>query len=332
MGLLDQATRFGRWMAVFVVGTGTPAIAVADGLGGTPLCEASAVESLPCPDAVDRTCWIVADNEVRDRLFAFDRRPDEGPAVETRRSFVVPRISDMEALARTGAGDLLVYGSHSRNKRCRLRANRRVFERLHVAGGGFVSRARVESPEIDWREAFGVRPEGVLARVAAVVERGEAAADAGDCTRRLDIEAAAVVPGPGGADTVWIGLRTPLVDGHAVLLRHDVDAGLRFVDARLVDLGGAGIRGLDARDGRLYGLSALAGAGADDETGAFSLWRFATTALSADEPIRVERLAEVPAKSEGLAVAGSRVLVVQDGDEGEPECEQESRYTVVPLP
>ena len=118
-----------------------------------------------------------------------------------------------------------------------------------------------------------------------------------------------------------------------VLLRHDISAGaLRFVDARLLDLGGWGVRALDHDGGRVYGLSP---AGPDDaqdvEQAAFRLWWFPAERLNGPDPIAVLPLADVPPRSEGVAIHAGHAIVVQDGDEGSPNCDEDSSYTLIPL-
>ena len=168
----------------------------------------------------------------------------------------------------------------------------------------------------DAKELFGSRPSGALARVASAFSRGEEAADRGDCSQTLDIEGALVV-----GDDVWLGLRRPLVDGYAAIVRHDLRSGkLRFDDARLLDVRGRGVRGLTFYEGDVYGLSEGA------------LWRFPSSALaSSSRPIPVEHVADVPPHSEGVAIHEGFATVVQDGAEGSPSCEVDSRYVVIPL-
>lgn len=284
------------------------------------MCEASGVVDLPCPDAAAVGCLLIADNEVRDRLFLY-RWGTSGLDVASRRPIDLPApISDIEALARTQDGEVLVYGSHSRNKDCEGRANRRRFLglRIDVAGAspGAVPLATT-SIGVDSEKLFGTSPSGVLARVASAFTQAEGAAERGDCAQALDIEGAVVV-----GQEVWLGLRAPLVDGFAALVRHDAASGrLRFDDARLLDIRGRGLRGLTRHGGFVYGLSEG------------TLWRFPASALASETTIPVARVADVPPHSEGVVVREGRALVVQDGKQGssESECRVESSYVVIPL-
>ena len=263
-------------------------------------------------------CLVVGDNEVRDRLFLYPLGA-LGPDASLRRPLRIDtELSDIEALARTRDGEVLVYGSHSRNNRCERRANRRLFLGLRLTAVG-VSPGSVPlvttSIGADAKELFGSSPSGVLARVASAFTRGEEAADRGDCAQTLDIEGAVVV-----GDDVWLGLRRPLVDGYAAIVRHDVGSrSLHFDEARLLDIRGRGIRGLTFHDGDVYGLSEGV------------LWRFPASALASSALIAVEQVAAVPPHSEGVAIHEDLAIVVQDGEEGSPACEVDSRYLVVPL-
>jgi hypothetical protein len=89
-----------------------------------------------------------------------------------------------------------------------------------------------------------------------------------------------------------VGLRAPLVDGKAVLVRHKAGLkALEFDAARLVDLNGWGIRDLTYANGWVWGLS---GPVQDDEVTSFRLWRFRVGALGHKGVIEVTQLREVP--------------------------------------
>jgi hypothetical protein len=330
-------------VALCLVAAGASPVA-SESLGGAPVCEASTILRIACAQAPEG-CWLVGDNEVRDRLFLYPISAGGRPQVSDRTEIDIGpllappgELPDIEALARLESGEVLVYGSHSRNKHCKVRKKRRGFVGLRLEGtvavAGQVGFTRAGS-DLVWATAFGPEAAGDLARVAAAVQAGEAAAEGGDCSQAFDLEAAVAVPGP-GREQVWLGLRSPLVDDHAVLLRHDVGAAaLRFSDARLVATGGAGIRGL-ARDGHwIYGLSASP----DTKVRPFMLWRFPAAALvgaATDGPIRVEEVAEVATRSEGVGIVASAgpgvAIVIQDGKSGTPTCDVESTFERVPLP
>jgi hypothetical protein len=286
------------------------------------VCEASAALVGPCPAAAASACLLVGDNEVRDRLFLYrlpGGRGPAGPDASSRRPVPLDvELSDIEALARTGDSGVIVYGSHSRNRHCKNRANRRLFVELRLTADG---PARAVAPAVSTpvgvsgAELFGASPAGVLAQVAAAFTRAEQAAERGDCSQTLDIEGAVRV-----GDDVWLGLRRPLVDGHAAIVRHDPrQPSLRFEDARLLDLQGHGVRGLDLHEGFVYGLSGGA------------LWRFPSSALASSAPIAVEPVADVSLHSEGVAIHDDHAIVVQDGKQGSTACKLDASYSVVPL-
>jgi hypothetical protein len=284
----------------------------------------------------------VADNEVRQLLFLFpfDAERGELGTAERRALDLRPvlaaagdaQISDIEAMARLSDGQILVYGSHSRNKRCARKKKRRRFVGIEILSSGTIGprTALVQTPaHADLAAAFGGTQDETMQRVMEAIRRGEALADRGQCRQAFNIEGAVAVPTAQG-DQVWVGLRAPLVDGHAVLLRHDfASPSLRFAEARLVDLGGAGIRALTAHDGWLWGISAQVGAQA---RAPYALWRFRASALDRAGPIAVERVGSLPNWSEGLAIDGRTLIAVSDGRAGVGRCERESGHVVRALP
>ena len=103
-------------------------------LGGHPVCEASAAVLVPCPQVGGRGL-LVGDNEDRNHLFVY-RVVDEGLDVASRRALPFTHlldelerdereISDIEALVLLRGAEVLVVGSHSRNKSCETRKKRR---------------------------------------------------------------------------------------------------------------------------------------------------------------------------------------------------------------
>ena len=315
---------------------GAPAEVLAD-LGGYPLCEASAAQIVACAASESGRCLVVGDNEVRDSLFSFPLSAALEPLAPRRtiplasvlRGTGDGELSDIEALARRTSGELIVVGSHSRNRSCERRKKRRRWLGLTLSGAiarpgeiPLIATAKREPLEA----AFGRHPSGLLARVARAVREGEIAAERGDCRAAFNAEGAVVVDG----DALWWGLRSPLVDGHAVLLRTDLAAReLRFVDARLLSLGGAGVRALEVFAGQVYGLSAEG----ESEGGRHVLWRFPVEALShGRSPIEVARLSSAAPNAEGLGVVEGRAIVVTDGDQGSGRCEAPAGFEVLALP
>lgn len=194
------------------------------------VCEASAV--IVREDGT----WLVADNEVDDRLFAFDAggRPIADVPLEER-------IDDLEAMTATPGGVLLV-GSHSRNKKGEERPRRQRYGLL----GKPATRADLRG-------------------CAACLEGQLRAPGAGG----LDIEGAVWWGG-----RAWLGLRGPLVDGKAMLLGlgDDIYTTAPTTPPVLVDLGGDGVRDLAPwRDGLLV----LSGP-SDDRATPHALWWLAS--------------------------------------------------------
>jgi hypothetical protein len=173
------------------------------------------------------TCLLVGDNEQRQTLFSI---PFDGHRLEVDKRQPVditpllspddePELSDIEALTMLGSGEVLIYGSHSRNKRCERRASRRRYVSLQfqqttvVAGATQLVRTK---KAFDLANAFPDGSTGDLQRVREAVQATEASADAdAQCEDAFNIEGAVAFPGPSG-DEVWVGLRSPLVDGKAM--------------------------------------------------------------------------------------------------------------------
>ena len=322
-------------------------------LGGYPLCEASAAVWTPCLHDAAVTCLLVGDNEQRQTLFSI---PFDGHRLEVDKRQPVdmtpvlspddePELSDIEALTILGSGDVLIYGSHSRNKACERRASRRryvslKFEQTTVVAGA-IELVRTKKT-FDLANAFPDGAAGDLQQVREAVKATEANADANaPCEGAFNIEGAVAFPGPSG-DEVWVGLRAPLVDGNAVLARHKSGLkALEFDAVRFVDLGGWGIRDLTYARGWVWGLS---GPVADDEETTFRLWRFRVNAFARQEVIAVEPLGDAPNGAEGLAIWGNVAVMVMDGSElssppaimdgveSRDICKRDASYAIVSVP
>lgn len=86
-------------------------------LGHYPLCEASAARFVSCP-AGQGNCLLVGDNEQYDKLFLL-RGERTMPYAAAQQSLKLndKEISDIEALVQLPSGEMLVFGSHSRNSK-----------------------------------------------------------------------------------------------------------------------------------------------------------------------------------------------------------------------
>ena len=325
-------------------------------LGGHPVCEASAALVVPCPNGSDR-CLLVGDNEERQTLFRY-RLTASGPAIASREPLSFTHllvglaekdreISDIEALAALPGSRVVAVGSHSRNKSCKPRKNRRRMLGMTLEGDGVsadptwgLRKAKRHTCKRLFGDELDALP-GVRREACAAIEAAETAADDAhelkserDCqdARAFNVEGAAAVPATGGKARIWLGLRTPLVGSHAVLLRRaDPDAKPAFDAVALVDLEGWGVRELSvARDW----IWVIAGPPEDDGDASFKLWRFPQVALGADELIAPELVAPLPNGSEGLAIVGPSAVVLIDGDKaqkGEETCRVDATYAIVPV-
>lgn len=350
-------------------GTAGPSGADAASAGTRPLhgprwCEPSALGIL----SVDGDeVVVVGDNEHEEGLLLTRRGSDGDGVLEARGVAPYLRISgdgepegwsleDLEAMTPWGDG-LLLVGSHSRRSlrerggelSCPRDHRRRRAALVHLDED--LSHAHVdqrwEREAADWEVAmssteacvkvlFDGDPGSASDLVCGALVAAEAAAEAGDpagCGQALDIEGAVTVE-----ERVWLGLRAPLIDGRAVLLRLEEDwasrkrsRGLSFDAVAWVDLGGLVIRGLDTDGERLVGS---AHTGGDDPSGApFSLWTAPLDQLAPDAVLAATLAGPLPPSTEGVLVLGSDVLFVVDGDEGEgPACAVPGGSLRRPLP
>lgn len=322
-------------------------------LGGFPVCEASSAVLTACPDDPARTCLLVGDNEQRQAIFAYPFCGHELAVGERSQVDLTAlladaddqQLSDIEGLTRLSSGEILVFGSHSRNKSCKRREKRRQFLGVRIEGGAATASS---VPLVTTAKSFALAESiaadaaepllSVRTAIAAAEVHAEGQADADDdtepsCPNAFNIEGVVALPGH-DRDAVWVGLRSPLVDGKAVLLRQE--AGLTsfaFDDARLIDLDGWGIRDLTYARGWIWGI---AGPVPDDSVSSFVLWRFRADQMRGGETLRVEKLAQLPNSSEGLAIWGNTAIVLMDGDEPEIEgsqvCRENARYTTLWVP
>ena len=320
-------------------------------LGGYPLCEASAAVWIPCLHDAATTCLLVGDNEQRQTLFSI---PFDGHRLEVDKRQAVDmtpvlspddddELSDLEALTILGSGEVLMYGSHSRNQACERKAARRRYVSMRlqpptvVAGAIEVVRTK---KTFDLAKAFPDDAMGDLQMVRETIKATEANADT-QCEGAFNVEGAVALPGASD-DEVWVGLRAPLVDGKAVLVRHKAGLkALEFDAARFVDLDGWGIRDLTYARGWVWGLS---GPVADDEETSFRLWRFRVNAFAHKKVIEVEPIGKVPNGAEGLAIWGHVAVVLMDGSElSSPPaiidgieikdiCKRDASYVIVRVP
>ena len=305
-------------------------------LAPRPLCEASAALAAPG----DEDLVLVADNERDEQLYVFEVDGDELVAEEVWQMPARQRPEDVEALAQLGQ-EVVVVGSHSRNRRCEADEDRQRLRRLSLRQDGTLQATTgVLDSERAWTRAMEnggaqcvatlfVQPAPAWAgQVCEAFVAAEREASSQSC-KVLNIEGAF-----GTADgRLWLGLRSPLVDGRAVLLRLVPDlAEFRFDGVALLNLDGRGIRELALAGDRLFGL---AGPPLDvDEP--FLLFRVAASAVPGNGEPAVEILRrDLITSSEGLLVRGQRAFVLIDGEEGDEAgdpCEAPAGWYTVELP
>ena len=151
------------------VGAFEPAI-----LAPRPLCEASAALSAPW----DESLVLVADNERQEQLYAFEL--DDGE-LEPDAVWQMPakqRPDDVEALARLGE-EVVIVGSHSRNKACETDDERQRLRRLAVRQDGTLEATGFLDSAAAWKEAMaddGARCLPILFTDPAPDEAGEVCA------------------------------------------------------------------------------------------------------------------------------------------------------------
>jgi hypothetical protein len=325
------------------------------------LCEASALQWHPCADGTP-SCLLVGDNEDDDALYLYT--VDGAGSLVRATPWRLPMgaaVGDIEALAMVG-GDVIVVGSHSRKSNCERDIHRlRVARFPGLTAATTVAEASVEA----WRTKLlecstrlirladaDDTPEQRALRDSACAAIAEAETQAGEdeqtdaaakerCATTFNVEGAVTLRDHGGAERVWLGLRAPLVDGRAILLRiatlDQTPDGLTFDGIAAVELGGLGFRELTTSGESLYGL-----AGPVPDRGDGRVWRIRASTIHPGVRVDgVESIADIAGNAEGLAIdaAHRRAIVLFDGkdadgdwSEDEPHrCAEDSHQAVVRL-
>lgn len=319
-------------------------------LGEAPLCEASAARFAPCTRNGDESCVLVGDNEQKHEIFEFHVDP-RGRLIDQAAIDVDASIGDLEALELLG-DRLLLMGSHGRkawknkSQECAVDADRNRFAILRR--GPKSSGVSVQTDEGERTKLLGVdcitrlfhAADPLVTTVCGRFSETERAATGAvepiRCDETFNIEGLAAMPAAGHPSRVWVGLRSPLLEGKALLLRLDQELDTFAFDAvATIDLGGMGVRELAFSDGWLYGI---AGPTADSAELRFRLWR--TRATNVQPSHRIERgdieilRGDLPPSSEGLAVDGTRAVIIVDGKEGPrgQDCETPAGQVTITLP
>jgi hypothetical protein len=327
-----------------------------------PVCEASAIVGQACVTPGRASCVLIGDNEEKETLFEYTIGPSglASPSRNWKRK--LPDVAlDIEALAPLG-DEVVVVGSHGRKKDCTRDEKRLRLLRVRSApGGSFASVAKIQLDDSKrWSERLrdcakelirlpdGASAEEVAMRDGVCRAIAEAETAAGEearpktdvegrakCAETFNVEGAVVLPGEKG-DRLWLGLRAPLFEKRAILLRvADVassDEGVRFDGVATIDLGGLGIRELTANGEWIYGT---AGSMQDGDTSTF--WRAVASDLRSGTGITAvgTLVGDLPGGAEGLFVqtpAAARALIVIDGEKNGASCKEPSRQVVVGVP
>lgn len=341
-------------------------------LGGYPVCEASAAIVLECPEQEDKDkdektmrCLLVGDNEINDRLFLFEIDEDRSPPllVERREIYLGNRsenegfkISDIEALTKSGTDKIAVYGSHSRSSKCEKKKKRHRFaeSKLVAARISGNSDTPVKSTKLKCEKLFKDKKDKLVEKLckrivdadekAEVIEESvKDAAKTSEPSRffdlqvacsvlpTLNLEAAAAVKGSDGEERIWVGLRSPLIDGKAVLLRKDKETKFKFDAIALIELSGHGIRDLAFKSNKLWGIAGPS----YDSNREHRLWHIDANLLKDGAELRPTVKRELPSYSEGLAILNGKAFVLIDGSDDEDSnpmvCRAPSEYIVIDL-
>ena len=225
-------------------------------------------------------------------------------------------LDDLEGLAVDPAGLVYAIGSHSRTEEGRSRPERERLARFSVEDGKIS----------DLRVVSDLAPR--LGAAALGLPETEAEARLRVLRPGLDVEA---LVWDGGGQGLLLGLRSPLVDGRAVILPLGnleaafAGAGPAEVGERiLLDLAGDGIRSLAADPAGGY-LLVSGPSGSPDRP--FGLWHWQGPSTDHAEPLR-----DLPPRVEGVEIVTvdgePTVLLVLD--DGSPKDDRPASYLLVP--
>lgn len=349
------ATMFAMYPAAAEIAEGTP-------FGRAPLCEASAALIVDCPGS-SGSCLLVGDNEEKASLFWF--RLDGTPLHDAKQHTLKlkrHKIGDIEALAKSHDGQIVAFGSHSRDTSCTTQPARRTFGVIEQLTKESATVRSIGPTRIDCKSLFGsdlpTEPliKAACDAIASAEHNANQAHDKTKCNIANAYNAEGAVNVSNGRDpNIWIGLRAPLLPedpkekgrSNLAMLLHLKDLQhYRFDRVALLDLGGRGIRELAYTDDGVVWV--IAGPPHDlgkteskkpwqDKKAPFQLMRFHAAELNTNKIIVPEQLQDLPLSSEGLAVYGETIFVLQDGDKpgkgkDKDRCGDDARYLTLPRP
>ncbi|MCC6847231.1 MAG: hypothetical protein IT294_01930 [Deltaproteobacteria bacterium] len=334
------ATSLAAWLPAASLAADLPLLAPSP-LRADPdrLCEASAVVA-----GRDGAVWI-ADRSIDDTLFGFFVKAGALAAARARNlslaSIPAAERPHHVAAAAIVIRSLVLVGSHARGERCEVRPEREriLVAELDQSGPGLrepraiddaplmASLRGADEPQCLERlfTATGRASDASRALCRALVAAERTAAK--DACGTLAIAGAAIVV-QAGRERLWLGLRAPLVDGQAALVRMANLGGLRFDRTALVDLGGNGVRALAGHGRSIFAVAGPARAG----TGPLALGALAPRS---DETFDTRRLRDdlVPS-SGGLLATDAGLVALVDGaaDAAGGPCRRPARQYGIPPP
>ena len=208
-------------------------------LGKYPVCEPSAVVKVTCPES-EGNCLLVADNEQKDALFLYSVSSKQLDSTRQSQLALEKKISDIEAIAKLDDNKVLLFGSHSRNNKCEIKANRQRFVQAQLSGNQLkIIGKLIQSSPINSQVLFqdlDVNSNKIISAVSRAIDEAETQADQslGDKNRceqanAFNAEGAVAIPDPLSLEKfkIWIGLRSPVVtldaNNYAVLLKQASD-------------------------------------------------------------------------------------------------------------
>ena len=298
-------------------------------LGKYPVCEPSAVVQVTFSESGGNRL-LVADNEQKDILFLYPVSSSQLDSTRQSQLALEKNINDIEAIAKLDNNRVLIFGSHSRNNKCEIKANRQRFVQAQLSGNQLkIIGKLIQSPPINSQvlfQALDVNSNKIISAVSRAIDEAETQADQslGDknqCEQAnaFNAEGAVAIPDPLSLEKfkIWIGLRSPIVtldaNNYAVLLSMANLDNYQFDGATLLDLGGRGIREITFDNNQIWGIAG----GPKDGQDNFVFWKLSAEDLKPNTILKPEILRELPQSSEGLAIVDGTAYILIDGDSGE---------------
>ena len=313
-------------------------------LGKYPVCEPSAAVKVTCPES-GKSCLLVGDNEQKKAVFLYPVSSNRLDSKGQTQLALEKKISDIEAIAKLDDNKVLIFGSHSRNSKCKVKQNRQRFLQAKVLKEGLETIGEpIQSPQIDSKILFNgldIENNKILSAVSNAIDNAETAANQaeGDKTacqeaNAFNAEGAVTLADSSSTPRVWIGLRSPLVSlegkNYAILMQMARLDNYQFDGAALLDLQGRGIRELSFDHNLIWGIAG----GPKDGQDNFVLWKLSAGSVKPNAILKPEIVRELPLSSEGLALIDETIYVLIDGDSGDSEtqCEVQGKFVKFPVP